>query len=64
MHIAFLRPDSTDSPEGRLGATLARALPADDVENFRAPATPLGEAQAVAELFARARDFDLIHNLI
>lgn len=64
MHIAFLRPDSNDSPEGRLGAALVRALPADDVESFRIPASILGEAQVVADLFARARDFDLIHNLI
>ena len=64
MHIAFLRPDSTDTPEGRLGSTLSRALPADDVTNFRVPSTALGESQTLAELFGRARDFDLIHNLI
>lgn len=64
MHIALLRPDTTDTPEGRLGALLARGLPAGEVESFRVPQTLLGEVQAFAELFGRAREFDLIHNLI
>lgn len=64
MHIALLRPDSSDTPAGRLGALLARGLPAGEVESFRVPGTPLGETRIVAELFARAREFDLIHNLI
>ena len=66
MQIALLRPDSPETPEGRLGAELARGLEGCglDVTSYRVPPTPLGEVQAIAELFGRAREFDLIHNLI
>lgn len=64
MHLALLRPDTTETPEGRLGGWLARALPASEVESFRMPSTALGEAQTLADLCARAGEFDLIHNLV
>lgn len=64
MHIALLRPDSSETPAGRLGGWLARALPAGEVESFRMPPTALGEARTLADLCGRAGEFDLIHNLV
>lgn len=61
MRIALLRPDTTDTPEGRLGALLARGLPAGEVESFVIDGTRSGEARAVVDVFDRSRAFDLVH---